>query len=170
MAEPAAPWSPVPEWTTAVLERDGWSARVLPGLGQTMVSGDLERATSELAPQSAECGLWGLVEGVPYRIRLARRNLLLVSAAPLGVAAGWRREGWAASPADDAFTVFELEGAALRRLVSEATSADIDGQSPSAAVHFAGVTGFVYRMAAARARVHVEAPFAAYVWRWLEMR
>jgi hypothetical protein len=170
MTEAATPWTPIPEWSAAALERPGWSVRVVSGLGQTMVSGDIERATSVLAPHSRECGLWGLVEGDPYRVRLGRLHLLVVSAVPRRVPVGWREEGWAASPADDAFTVFELEGPALHRLVSEATSADLEAQSPSAAMHFAGVTGFLYRIAPERARLHVEAPFAAYLWRWLEAR
>ena len=44
MAERTLPWSPVPDWTAATKNGVGFSARVLPGLTQILVSGRLDAA------------------------------------------------------------------------------------------------------------------------------
>ena len=53
-------------------------------------------------------------------------------------------------------------------LAAEGTAAVLDGGSPSASVVFAGVPCLLYRTAPQAARLHVESPFAAYIWTWLE--
>ena len=90
-------------------------------------------------------------------------------AGPLTVEPGWH-DGWAATPADDVDAVLEIGGAGLQALVAEATSADLDGGSPSAAIMFAGIACLLYRTGQTIARLHVERPLATYVWHWLETR
>jgi sarcosine oxidase gamma subunit len=170
MAEREQFWSAPPEWETAEITRAGFSARPVLGLGQVLVSGRLDAAREALAPGTPEAGLWSLVEGDRYFVRIARDRALLVTSQPLAIQSGWRAEGFAASPADDAWSVFELEGESLRDVVAEAVSADLDRGSPSAAVPFAGVTALLYRTAENRARLHLERAFAAFVWQWLETR
>ena len=58
----------------------------------------------------------------------------------------------------------------MRAVVAEATGADLVAGSPSAALLFAGINAILYRMAEDRARIHVEAGFGPYLWRWLEER
>lgn len=165
----AEKWTPYPDWSKAGIARDGWSARPVPMLSQVLVSGDISEARRIHAPQAAEAGLWSIATGDPYLVRLARDRVLIVSSEPLAIPLGWNG-GWAASPAGDAFFVVDIEGPSMRAVVAEATGADLDAGSPSAALLFAGVNTILYRMAEDRARIHVEAGFAPYLWRWLEER
>lgn len=168
-ADPMAKWTPTPDWATVRLERSGWSAAPVAGLFQTLLSGDLAAALARLDPAPASVGFWAIASPERAAIRIGRDRALLVGASPLGLATGWRA-GYAASEASDAYAVLQLAGADLRALVAEATAADPEAGSPSAAILFAGVPALLYRVAEAQARLHVEAPLAPYVWRWLETR
>lgn len=163
----AARWSPAPDWTTAVIGRGSWSARVVRGLCQTLLSGDLEAARAALAPSAAAAGLWQAAEG-DVLVRIARDRALLVTAQPVAVQAGWSPAGWAASASDDAWAVFELSGEGIRAVCAQATAVDLEAGSPSAALLFAGTTCLLYRLDTRTARIHVEGGFAPYLWRWLE--
>lgn len=161
-------WTPAPD-PDAVLERDGFCARRVCGLGQTLVSGDLAAAVAALAPGAPQVGLWQVAESGVFGVRIARDRCLLVTPAPPGVEPGWR-DGFAATPCDDAFAVIEISGEALDPLVAEAVAADLSSGSGSAAVPFAGVAALLYRLDARTARLHVESPLAAYLWAWLDGR
>lgn len=162
-------WRPQPDWGTARIERDGYMVRRILGLGQALASGEIDAAIAEFTPDAPEAGLWSVVEAGPFAVRIGRDRALLVSPAPLGVAPGWRN-GYVVTPCDDAYATLEISGAALREIVAEGTSVDIEAGSRSAAVLFAGVTVFLYRTGPETARLHVEAPLAAYLWAWLEGR
>jgi sarcosine oxidase gamma subunit len=170
MAEREQFWSAAPEWQTAEITRPGFSARPVLGLGQVLLSGRLEAAREALAPGAPEAGLWSVVQGDGYLVRIARDRALLVTSQPLGIQSGWHPQGFAASPAEDAWSALELEGDQLRNVIAEAVSADLDLASPSAAVQFAGVTALLYRTAENRARLHLERAVAPYIWQWLETR
>lgn len=162
-------WSPAPD-RDGRITRDGWSARMVSGLGQVLASGDLDAARAALAPDAVEAGLWSLCEADAVMARIARDKALFVTTRPLAIRPGWHDGGFAASPADDLYAVVELEGAGLEELVAEAVSADLRAPSPSAAVMFAGVPGILYRRRTEVAWLHVESPLAAYLWSWLERR
>ena len=66
--------------------------------------------------------------------------------------------------------MIDIDGPSMRDVLAEATSVDLDAGSPSASLLFAGVNAILYRMAEDRARLHVEAGFGPYLWRWLEER
>ncbi|MBS3651099.1 hypothetical protein KEU06_21025 [Pseudaminobacter sp. 19-2017] len=170
MAEREQFWSAPPEWETAEITRAGFSARPVLGLGQVLVSGQFDAARETLAPGAPEAGLWSVIEGDRYLVRIARDRALLVTSQPLAIQSGWHAQGFATSPADDGWSVFELGGEGLRDVIAEAVSADLDRGSPSAAVQFAGTTALLYRTAENRARLHLERAVAAYVWQWLETR
>lgn len=163
-------WSPRPDWRTAEIRRAGWAARPVHGLGQVLVSGKLAAAAAALAPGAPEAGLWSLVDADRYAVRMARDRALIVSPAPVPVDPGWRAGGWAASAADDLYTVLEIEGEGLGALASEAVTADLDRGSPSAALLFAGIPVLLYRRAPHIARLHVENALAPTLWHWLEGR
>ena len=163
-------WEPVPDFGTAVIRRDGLAVHAVSGLGQVLVSGDLAAAAAALAPEAPMAGLWGIADTPTFFLRMARDRALLVSPRPLALLPGWRPEGFAASPADDAFTVLEIAGADLAMVVAEATGADLSAGSPSAAIRFGSVDALLCRSAPDIARLHVERAFAPYLWRWLETR
>lgn len=169
MPDPMAKWAPVPGWSAARLARPGWSAAYIAGEFQTLLSGDLTAAFARLDPQPVSVGLWQLAR-LPAAIRIGRDRALLVGAQAFALSSGWQEGGWAASDASDAYSVLSLTGSALRSIIAEATSADIDAGSPSAAIQFAGVPALLYRVREDEARLHVEAALAPYVWRWLETR
>jgi hypothetical protein len=162
-------WSPAPDWTAATLSRNGWMARRVSGLGQTLVSGDLDAAFSKLASGAPEVGLWGVAEASTFFVRMARDRALLVTPSPLPVEPGWRGV-WVATPCDDLYAVLDIGGEAIADLVAEGTSADLETGSRSAAVLFAGVPVLLYRTSSTTVRLHVESPLAAYLWTWLETR
>ena len=68
-------WAASPDWATARIERQGWQAQALLGLGQTLVSGRIAGAVEALAPGAPEAGLWG-----------ARRGAIRTSSASPGIA------------------------------------------------------------------------------------
>ena len=131
--DPMAKWTPVPDWSAARLTRPGWNAAWLGGLFQTLMSGDLDAAFARLAPKPASIGLWRIARA-PAAIRIGRDRALLVSSRAIAMDWGWREGGWAATDASDAYSVLSLAGPALRSIIAEATSADIDASSPSAAI------------------------------------
>jgi sarcosine oxidase gamma subunit len=150
--------------------RDGWTARRILGLGQTLVSGRLAEAVAALAPGAAEVALFGIAEGSPQLVRIARDRALIVRDEPAGGASAANGQGFVATRADDVFAVLELAGSGLRGLLAEMVAADLESGSRSAAVLACGVPVLLYRTAPDRARIHVEAAHAAYLWRWLETR
>jgi hypothetical protein len=170
MTDRARRWAPLPDWDTARLQGTGWSARRIEGLGQTLVSGHLSAALAELAPGIPLIGLWAMAERDECAVRIARDRCLLVQSAPLKGTPVRHGAGFVATRADDVFAVFEVEGEGLAGLAAELTSADPAAHSPAAATLVCGIFGLLYRTGRNRARIHVEAAHAAYVWRWLETR
>jgi sarcosine oxidase gamma subunit len=169
-ADPMAKWSPAPDWSAAEIARADLRIRPAPGLTQVLLSGDLPAAFASLRPRPEFIGLWQVAPPARAAVRMSRDRALLVSSEPFETPQGWRPGGWAASDASDAYAVFDIEGAGLRGLVAEATAADPDAGSPSAAILFAGVPALLYRLAPDKARLHLETGFAPYLWRWLETR
>ena len=161
-------WSPVPDWNAAGLARESWRARRIAGLGQTLISGELDAAVAALAPGAAEAGLWQLTDTDRVLVRIARDRALLVTGKPLRVEPGWHADGYVAAPCDDGYAVFEISGEGLGKVVAQASSADTEAGSRSASIMFAGVPALLYRTAPSTARVHVESPLAAYLQAWLE--
>lgn len=172
MRDFAAKWTAFPDWETALLSREDWQARVVTGLSQVLVSGLLEEAWKSLPGGSAEVGLWQVAPtNETYRVRMARDRALLVSPQPIDFEPGWHAQGWAATQAHDARLVIDIQGTAVEDIVMEATSVNLREGSPSAAVRFAGLNGvLLYRSAPDCARLHVEASYGPYIWRWLETR
>jgi len=170
MPDPMAKWTPVPDWRIAQIERPDWSARPVPGLSLAFVGGRIDLAIAALAPDAEDLGLWQIAEAEAQAIRIGRDKALIVTRRALAIQPGWNPEGWSATPAESAFGVIDIAGSALGDIVSEATAADIDTGSRSAAVLFAGTPCLLTRIAHDTARVIVEAGYTPYLWRWLETR
>ncbi len=100
-------------------------------------------------------------------VRVARGRALAVSKTPFGIASGWHPGGFAVSTLDAGLHIFEIAGAGLPRLLARATTLDLAGGSPSAALLFAGVGALLYRHGGTEsARVHVDRGLASYLWEW----
>jgi sarcosine oxidase, subunit gamma len=170
MPDPMAKWSPTLNWRTASLTRRDWSAKPAHDLCLILIGGQIERALAALAPQAELVGLWQVASGDDQAIRIGRDKALLVLRAAPVFDIGWNPQGWSVTPAESAFGVIDIEGLALREIVSEATAADLNAVSRSASTLFAGVPCLVTRKSPEVARVFVEAGYAPYLWRWLETR
>jgi hypothetical protein len=131
-----------------------------------LISVDLDAAMAALAPGAPTLGLYALVPQRAYALRIGRASALLVTPAPLVVAAGWR-EGWCATSVDDGWAAVDVEGADSALALAEGTSADLVAGTPSAAVVFFGLNGLLARTSEGF-RVHVEAPWLETLLGWLD--
>ena len=64
-----------------LIDRPRLQARALDGLGQTLISGDLEAAVAALAPGAPTLGLYALAPEGAHALRIGRMSALLVTPA-----------------------------------------------------------------------------------------
>jgi sarcosine oxidase gamma subunit len=159
-------WTPARQVEGTLVARPGFSVRARTGLGQTLISGDLDAALAALAPGARFVGLYGLAPDGPHALRIAPDKALLVTPGPLGAADGWR-EGWSATSVDDGWVAVEVEGDGASLVLMQGTAADLTAGSPSAAVLFAGRRCLLAR-AEAGFRLHVERPWLEALLTWLD--
>lgn len=165
----AEKWPAAPDWTTAVLNKDGVTVRTLDGLNQLLVSGDLTAWSQASGLAGEGVGAGAIAGGGNYMVRIARDRILVVGERPCPIAAGWHEAGFAVSVMDAGLHVFEIEGPKLDSLIARGTALDPGQASRSAAILFAGVNVLFYRFGNPdRARLHVDRGLAPYLWEWLE--
>ena len=159
-------WPPARGGGELLIDRQRLTARRLGGLGQTLISGDLDMGIAALAPDAPMLGLYGLAPDGAHALRIGRASALLVTPTPISVAEGWR-EGWCATGVDEGWAAVEISGADATRALMQATSADLASGSPSAAVLVFGLRGLLARMPSGF-RVHVESPWLETLLAWLD--
>jgi len=159
-------WPPARSGAGLLVDRPRLQAQRLGGLGQTLISGDLEAAVAALAPGAPMLGLYAPAPEGAHALRIGRLSALLVSPAPLVVADGWR-EGWCATSVDDGWAAIDVSGADAPLALAEGTLADLDAGSRSAAVLFFGLRGLLARTPSGF-RVHVETPWLETLLAWLD--
>jgi hypothetical protein len=159
-------WPPTRGDGGLLIDHARLTARRLGGLGQTLISGDLDAAIAALAPGAPMLGLYALAPEGAHALRIGRTSALLVTPGPLGVADGWR-DGWCATSVDDGWATVEVSGADAARALMQATSADLASGSPSAAVLVFGLRGLLAR-APSGFRVHLESPWLETLLGWLD--
>ena len=159
-------WPPARGRAGILIDRPGLKARALDGLGQTLVSGDLDAAVVALAPGAPILGLHALAPEGAHALRIGRASALLVTFAPLVVAEGWR-DGWCATSVDDGWAAVEVTDANAPDALAQGTSAELAAGSPSAAVIVFGLRGLLARTPAGF-RAHVEAPWLETLLAWLD--
>jgi hypothetical protein len=160
------------EWPAArggaelLIDRQRLIVRRLGGLGQTLISGDLDAAIADLAPGAPMLGLYALLPENAHALRIGRTSALLVTPAPIGAADGWR-DGWCATSVDDGWAAVEVLGEDAAQALMQATSTDLASGSASAAILVFGLRGLLVRISSGF-RVHVEAPWLETLLTWLE--
>jgi hypothetical protein len=159
-------WPPARGRAELLIDRQRLNARRLGGLGQTLISGNLDAAIAEIAPGAPMLDLFGFAPENAHALRIGRASALLVTPAPLSVVDGWR-DGWCATSVDDAWAVVDVSGADAPRALMQATSADLAAGSPSAAVFVFGLHGLLARTPSGF-RVHVGAPWLETLLAWLD--
>ena len=165
----AEKWPAAPDFATAALNKDGVTVRMLGGLEQLLVSGDLAAWSKASGLAGEGVGAGAIASGDKYLVRIARDRLLAVGEQPFPIASGWHAAGFAVTVMDAGLHVFEIEGPDLDRLIARGTALDPEAASPSASILFAGVGVLLYRFGNPdRARLHVDRGLAPYLWEWLE--
>ncbi len=159
-------WPPARGGAGLLIDRQRLNARRLGGLGQTLISGDLEPAIAKIASGAPMRGLCALAPESAHALRIGRTSALLVTPTPLSLLEGWR-DGWCATSVDDAWAAVEIWGADAAQALMQATSADLASGSPSAAVLVFGLRGLLTRTPSGF-RVHVEAPWLETLLAWLD--
>jgi hypothetical protein len=158
-------WPPARGGAELLIDRQRLTARRLGGLGQTLISGDLDAAIAEIAPGAPMLGLFGFAPESAHALRIGRTSALLVTSTPISVAEGWR-EGWCATSVDEGWAAVEVSGEDASKAVMQTTSADLASGSLSAAAMIFGMRGLLARMPSGF-RVHVEAPWLETLLTWL---
>ena len=159
-------WPPARGGAELLIDRQRLIARGLGGLGQTLISGDLDAAVAGLAPGAPILGLYALAPEGAHALRIGRMSALLITPAPLAVMDGWR-EGWCATTVDDGWAAVDVSGADAPQALMQATSADLASGSPSAAVLVFGLRGLIARTQTGF-RVHIESPWLETLLTWLD--
>jgi hypothetical protein len=149
-----------------LVDRPRLTARRLGGLGQTLISGDLEAAIAGLAPGAPMLGLYALLPAGAHALRIGRMSALLVTPRSLSVVEGWR-DGWCATRVDHGWAAVEVSGVDAAQALMQATSADLASGSPSAGVLVFGLRGLLARTHSGF-RVHVESPWLETLLAWLD--
>jgi sarcosine oxidase, subunit gamma len=159
-------WLPARGGSELLIDRQRLTVRRLGGLGQTLISGDLDAAIADLAPSAPMLGLYALAPESAHALRIGRQSALLVTPAPLAISEGWRA-GWCATSVDDGWVAVEISGADAAQALMQATSTDLASGSASAAILVFGLRGLLVRISSGF-RVHVEAPWLETLLTWLE--
>jgi hypothetical protein len=76
-------WPPARGGAELLIDRQRLTARRLGGLGQTLISGDLDAAIAELAPGAPMLGLYALAPESAHALRIGRMSALLITPGPL---------------------------------------------------------------------------------------
>ena len=159
-------WPPARGGAEPLIDRQRLIARRLGGLGQTLISGNLDAAVAGLAPGAPMLGLYALLPAGAHALRIGRMSALLVTPAPLSVVEGWR-DGWCATSVDDGWAAVEISGTDEQQALMQATSADLASGSHSAAAMIFGLRGLLARTSAGF-RVHIEASWLETLLGWLD--
>ena len=159
-------WAPARGGADLLIDRPRLAARWLGGLGQTLISGDVDAALAALAPGAPTLGLYAPAPAGAHALRIGRMSALLITPAPLAHVDGWR-DGWCATCVDDGWATVEVSGVDAPQALMQATSADLGSGSPSAAVLVFGLRALLVRTPAGF-RVHVEAPRLETLLAWLD--
>jgi sarcosine oxidase, subunit gamma len=159
-------WPPARGGAELLIDRQRLTVRRLDGLGQALISGDLDAAIAKLAPGAPILGFYALAPTGAHVLRIGRQSALLVTPAPLSATDSWR-DGWCATSVDDGWAAVEVSGEDAGNALMQATSADLASGSPSAAVLIFGLRGLLVRTSSGF-RVHVEAPWLETLLTWLD--
>lgn len=157
-------WTDRPLHPGDMMDHAGLRVTPAPIHDAVMVTGDLTAAIADIAPGAAFVGLYA-ERGEPGLIRIARDKALCVGAT---FAEGWHGT-FATSDASGLYACLHMSGPALTDALSEGTGADLHGNSPSAAVMFAGQTCLLTRQGET-AELWVPAAMETYMTGWFLSR
>lgn len=163
-------WSAPPDWSGARLGAVGLVVSAYEPLSAWQLSGEFAPALARLGISGAS-GPRDSCDGGTYALRLAPDSVLLVTDRLQDPGAGCSMPGLAASELSDGILCIDIDGAHAAWLMACGSeypfASPPGGAEESARLLFAGL-----RVAVARRptgwRLHVERPWAAALWHWLE--
>lgn len=168
-------WSPVPLWPQVHIVATSVDIRLAPpATWMCLVSGDLDQFL--MRQELPSClGPRDLCDTPRYALRLAPDRLLFISRTPVPAAAamapGWSSDGIAVTDVTDGFVCLDLTGRGAAEVMRLAGPYDYDAtaryEAESCQMLFAGLKVAVMRLENGW-RLHVERPWAAALWHWLE--
>lgn len=162
-------WRALPDRHTMRLEGGGLRISNIPGLSQYLASGQISLAAAAAGVSAAGAGALGIASGNSYSVRVARDRLLVVSSHEKLLTPGWNDQGYAVTDMSAALEVFEFDGPLCSEIVKRATTLPLSGESPCAALAFAGISACLYCYRSDQVlRLHIDRALSAYVWEWLE--
>jgi heterotetrameric sarcosine oxidase gamma subunit len=163
-------WSPVPDWPQVSLRAPGIEVVVVNAVSMWLVSGDAQQCLAQRRI-SEVLGPRQVCDANSYALRLAPDRLLLVSDesafdAPLEIT-----HSCAVTDISDGMLIFEIRGNDAAELMAHGSEYPFDDATvlplESASMQFAGFRLVVSRRAQGW-RLHIERPWAAALWRWLQ--
>jgi heterotetrameric sarcosine oxidase gamma subunit len=164
-------WPPVPDWSAANIRRSGLGIAVAHPATIWLISGDLAKFLAQHHDGAACTGPRDTIAGERYALRLAPDRLLFVSNRSVEEKFGWSNDGVASTDASNGFLLFDVTGPAAQDVMALGAEYDFTSKPPlpteSAAMLFAGLKVSIARIAGGW-RLHVERPYAAALWQWLE--
>lgn len=164
-------WPAVPDWSTAGIRRPGLDIAVARADAIWLVSGDLAKFLGQHHGGGACIGPRGTIAGERYALSLAPDRLLFVSNVGPQATLGWSNEGIATTDVSDGILLFDITGPVAPDVMAMGAEYDFASKpalpAESAAMLFAGLKVSVARIAGGW-RLHVERPYAAALWHWLE--
>jgi len=168
-------WSPVPEWPSVSLQGTAVTIAPVNVVTAWLVSGD---ATQFLA-RSQILDIHGprqVCSSDTYALRLAPDRLLVVDAVVSDAASAITGDPFAncaVTEISDGLLLFDILGDSAAELIGQGSEYRLDDAAPrpheSASMNFGGLRVIVSRRANGW-RLHVERPWAAALWRWLQAR
>jgi heterotetrameric sarcosine oxidase gamma subunit len=167
-------WSPVPDWSAAGIRRPGLDIAVARAGAIWLVSGDLAMFLTQ-HHDGADCiGPRDTIAADRYALRLAPDRLLFVhraAAQTVPEALGWSNDGLALTDVSDGILLFDVTGPAAPDVMAQGAEYDFTSKTTlpteAATMLFAGLKVSIARIPAGW-RLHIERPYAAALWQWLE--
>ena len=163
-------WSPVPDWSSAVLSSPTVSVRPVAMGAAWQLSGEWGGVLTRLGVGAVR-GPRDRCADARYALRLSPDSVLLVGAEPVDLSSGWHEAGFAATDLGDALVIVDIEGPGASAVMAAGSEYPFGDMSlrpqESARLQFAGHAIAVSRRTSGW-RLHVQRPWAAALWRWLE--
>lgn len=164
-------WSPVPDWSAVDIRRPGLEVAATSTDTIWLVSGGLAKFLAR-HHDGADCiGPRNMCGGDRYALRLAPDRLLFVCRGAVPETPGWSTDGVAITDVSDGLLLFDVTGPAAPDVMALGADYDFTSKASlpgeSAAMLFAGLKVSVAQIATGW-RLHIERPYAAALWQWLE--
>jgi sarcosine oxidase subunit gamma len=163
-------WSPVPDWSRVSLHTAGIDVAPVNAASIWLVSGDARQLLARCGAREA-LGPRQICGDDSYALHIAPDRVLFVANTQALDASTAGAPGCAITDISDGIVIFEIGGEAAADLMAQGSEYPFDDTAvlpgESAMMQFAGFSLAVSRRVRGW-RLHIERPWAAALWRWLQ--